>query len=74
MISFRCSFSFLFPVPFAFCVYPPHLSAGRDETISAACKRAKREKSYPLPSHLDIKKKPKPSCVEEGFGFSAGGK
>lgn len=47
MISFRCSFSFLFPVPFAFCVYPPHLSAGRDETISAACKRAKREKSYP---------------------------
>lgn len=47
MISFRCSFSFLFPVPFAFCVYPPHLSAGRDETISAACKQAKREKSYP---------------------------
>ncbi|OWR77375.1 hypothetical protein SJDPG4_07095 [Porphyromonas gingivalis SJD4] len=50
------------------------MSAGRDDTISAACKRAKREKSYPLPSHSDIKKKPKPSCIEEGFGFSAGGK
>ena len=73
MISFRCSFSFLFPVPFAFCVYPPHLSAGRDETISAACKRQK-EKSRILHSHSDIKKKPKPSSMQEGFGFSAGGK
>ena len=23
---------------------------------------------------LTLKKKPKPSCIEEGFGFSAGGK